>query len=109
MACGHQLCHYTSRCPLEARATCKKDTQKRFINDTCADCNPQVRRKMLRASYEYNQSKLMEEYVKAKATGNKTRMASLEVQMTKDVCAVRAANYEIGLVRNNVDVDWKSI
>lgn len=81
--------------------------QRRFINDTCADCDPGVRRKMLRAAYEQERARMVACYCEAKAAGDGSLMEELEHRMMMDVNEVRTANFEIGLARGDVDVAWE--
>lgn len=109
MACGHILGQLKAQCPPETISPCKQEEiQDRLINDTCADCDPEVRRKMLRAAYEQERVRLVARYREAKAAGDVALMASLEHQMMMGVSEVRAANFEIGLVKGDVDVAWES-
>lgn len=108
MACGHTLWHWTTRCPPEKRLQCKKEpTDWRFIDDTCADCDPSVRRKMLRAAYEQERARLVARYCEARGAGDGALMAELEHRMVMDISEVRTANFEIGLARGDVDVTWE--
>jgi hypothetical protein len=65
----------------------------RYINDTCARCDPAAKQKFLRATYEYEHNLLMDEYIAAKKIGNTAAMARLEEQMDRDVKDVRTANF----------------
>jgi hypothetical protein len=120
MACGHELWHYTHRCDAETRPRSQCGQQKqqqhldgtvrsRFIDDTCADCDPGVRRKMLRAAYEQERVRMVERYREARAAGDEELMARLEYQMTGAVDEMRRANFEVGrgLLWSDGHVKWE--
>lgn len=127
MACGHELWHYTHhRCDAEARTGSRCGQQgkqqqqqqhhsegtirSRFIDDTCADCDPGVRRKMLRAVYEQERARMVERYRGARAAGDGELMGRLEHQMKVAVDGMRRANFDVGcglLGSDDGDVKWE--
>ena len=80
--------------------------ENRFIDDTCADCDPEVRRKILREEYEAKHTVLMERYRQAKKDGDANLMQDLETSIQNLVVVTRSPNFEIGLVRGSMDVLW---
>lgn len=119
MACGHILQHLSSpKChnpsfvsgsacsswhdvasktdnnnPKQQHISCGTRVKHRYINDTCARCDPAARQKFLRATYEYEHGLLMQEYITAKKEGDTASMARLEDKMVSNVKDVRAANF----------------
>ena len=106
LACGHELWHITLQCA-DLRATGALCSQRkvhcRFINDTCADCDPGARRKMLQAWYEQQRAELVRQYSEAKKADDPVAMANLERQMIRGVSEMRTANFEISLARGDIE------
>ncbi|KAG9253386.1 uncharacterized protein F5Z01DRAFT_658684 [Emericellopsis atlantica] len=80
--------------------------ENRLINDTCADCDPEVRRKILREEYEAKHAILMERYRQAKKDGDVNLMQDLETRIQNLVVVTRSRNFEISPVRGGMDVLW---
>lgn len=117
MACGHVLRHRSYACQASSspptpssstptptppqETTCQAEVVigRRYINDTCAPCDPALRHHALRAAYEHKHGVLMQQYMEAKAAGDGAEMASLEVAMHKGVNYLRRANFKASLAR----------
>lgn len=104
MACGHQFEQISSTCTYQKTTKCKPIMPNRFISNTCADCDPAVRRKIIRAKYEHHHHRLMMKYIEIKKKRDKVRMAELKAEMLQCVNEVRRGNFEISLVRDGGDV-----
>jgi hypothetical protein len=109
MACGHKLQHTSSYCHNaaqpssssnpSARTTCANPevTHRSSINDTCAECDPAVRRRILRMRYEEDRAVLMRVYMDAKKAGDQALMARVEEMMNQAVSEVRAGNFAVSV------------
>lgn len=110
MACRHKLQHTSSHCQHapqppssssnpSARSTCANPevTHRSSINDTCAECDPAVRRRILRMRYEEDRAVLMRVYMDAKKAGDQVLMARVEEMMNQAVNEVRAGNFAVSV------------
>lgn len=106
MACGCIIDHIARNCTPEQKSTCVLTTCHRFINDTCARHDPNVRRKAVQREYEAKRCQLTRDYTAAKEVGDGARMAQLEQEMTEAVRKVMQGNIEINHVAGNHEVQW---
>ncbi|KAH7145869.1 hypothetical protein B0J13DRAFT_329838 [Dactylonectria estremocensis] len=107
MACGHTFTGTSEQCSPSSSPCSTPDIQYRFLNDTCAKCDPEQRRRRVKLEYECRHAELMQLYLAAKKVGNKDAMTRLEHMMTENTHSTRQRNFEVGLVRRDPDVMWE--
>lgn len=66
------------------------------MHDTCAECDPERRRQVLRARYEQDLALLGRRYADARLDGDTVLMGELEWEICRLVSDVRAGNFEAG-------------
>lgn len=79
-----------------------------FIYDTCAKCDPEARRRLVRQEYDYRHQELFRRYLVAKEEGDGTAMRRLEGLMMENTLMTRERNFEVGQVRRDLDVRFNS-
>ena len=105
MACGHHT--ISTVCdPTKTHGPGCEEQRRRFIYDTCANCDPEHRRRVLKKHHDERHALLMSLYLKAKIEGDLAAMADLEALMIKAVQDMRRQNFEISLIRRNATVLW---
>ncbi|KAH8172862.1 hypothetical protein LIA77_07117 [Sarocladium implicatum] len=105
MACGHHT--ISTVCdPTKAHEVSCEEQRQRFIYDTCASCDPEYRRRVLKKQYDKRHALLISLYLKAKADGDNEAMKELENLMVQAVQDMRRQNFEISLIRRNAMVAW---
>lgn len=108
MACGHFFTSYTQQCSPDKQEDCLRSIHHHFVNDTCAQCDPEVKRKEVCVNYKKCHARLMREYCEAKRAQDQAAMSRIEQLMTELVQKVRVDNFEISLARHDPDVLWSS-
>lgn len=107
LACGHTFINHTARCSLSKSRFCTPDTRHQYLDDTCADCDPEAQRRRVKNDYEARHAELMAQYIAAKRMGEgPATMAKLERLAMENTNTARARNFEVGLLRREADVMW---
>lgn len=108
MACGHHI--ISNICdPRKAHNPSCEGQRERFFHDTCAGCDPEHRRRVLKTHYEERHNLLMALFMRAKNEDDHESMAAIEALMIKAVQDVARQNYEISLTRRGTEVLWPQI
>ena len=77
LVCGHTLAHIT-RCPhTETYARCVIAWERHNLCDTCAPCDPDVRRHQLSAEYEARHTAITGQMLAAQRRDDKSTVAEL--------------------------------
>ncbi|KAK7426921.1 hypothetical protein QQZ08_006513 [Neonectria magnoliae] len=106
MACGHDFTKYGDSCN-HPKSCHHKVVKSRFFNDTCAECDPEVQRRRVKVKYQERHQELLQQYLAAKKVGDKDIMSQVEQRMLENTHLTRQKNFEIGLVRQDPDVQWR--
>ncbi|KAJ4270421.1 hypothetical protein NW762_002102 [Fusarium torreyae] len=107
MACGHTFTNYATTCrtPSNSRP-CTPNVKIQHLNDTCAACDPAVRRRRVRQDFENRQAELVKQYITAKKTGDFQAMMHVEELVMKNVTGSMERNFEISMPMQEEDVMW---
>ncbi|KAH7017660.1 hypothetical protein EDB80DRAFT_773040 [Ilyonectria destructans] len=107
MACGHSFTRNAAqRSPCSSPCS-TSPVQHKYLNDTCAKCDPESRRRRVKLEYEYRHAELMQLYMAAKKAGDENTMARLEQLMAENTRVTRQKNFEVSLVSRDPDVVWR--
>ncbi|KAM5348349.1 hypothetical protein ACJ41O_008173 [Fusarium nematophilum] len=105
MACGHTFTNYATSCTTPSCSRpCTPDVKVQYLNDTCAACDPEARRRRVRQDYETRHAELMAQYMAAKRAGDGDGMARVEQLVMENARMTRERNFEVGLLRQEEDV-----
>ncbi|KAJ3516776.1 hypothetical protein NM208_g14797 [Fusarium decemcellulare] len=108
MACGHTFTNYATTCytPSDSPRPCTLDVKIQYLNDTCAACDPEARRRRVRLDYETRHAELMAQYMMAKRLGDGDAMALVEQLVVENARTTMERNFEIGTPRTEEEVMW---
>ncbi|RSL58150.1 hypothetical protein CEP54_007961 [Fusarium duplospermum] len=109
MACGHTFTNYATTCCCTASASsrpCTPDVKVQYLDDTCAACDPEARRRRVRLDYESRHAELMALYIAAKRTGDGDAMARVEQLVMENARTTMERNFEISPSRRDESVMW---
>lgn len=107
MACGHSFTRNAAqRSPCSSPCS-TSSVQHKYLNDTCAKCDPESRRRRVKLEYEYRHAELMQLYMAAKKAGDENTMARLEQLIAENTRVTRQKNFEVSLVSRDPDVVWQ--
>lgn len=104
MACGHTFTNYSTTC-CTARP-CTPDVKVQYLDDTCAACDPEARRRRVRLDYESRHAELMALYIAAKRSGDGDAMARVEELVMENARTTMERNFEISPSRRDESVMW---
>ncbi|KAF4977074.1 hypothetical protein FZEAL_6352 [Fusarium zealandicum] len=103
MACGHTFTNYTTD---SGSRPCTPNIKVQYLDDTCAACDPEARRRRVRLDYETRHAELITRYMTAKSMGDGDAMARVERLVMKNASITRERNFEIGTPGRDEDVMW---
>ncbi|KAI8686008.1 hypothetical protein FSOLCH5_005670 [Fusarium solani] len=107
MACGHTFTNYaTTCCTASASRPCTPDVKVQYLDDTCAACDPEARRRRVRLDYESRHAELMALYIAAKRSGDGDAMARVEQLVMENARTTMERNFEISPSRRDESVMW---
>jgi hypothetical protein len=105
MACGHHIISTVCDPKKVHNQSCEGQRQ-RFIYDTCAGCDPEHARTVLKQHYEQSHSQLMALYLQAKVEGDTEWMKAIEQLMIMAAQDMRRENFNLSLTRRHGLVVW---
>ncbi|KAM0420568.1 hypothetical protein ACHAPT_011614 [Fusarium lateritium] len=112
MACGHTFTNYATTCCCASSSSssssrpCTPDVKVQYLDDTCAACDPEARRRRVRLDYETRHAELMALYMAAKRSGDGDAMARVEQLVMENARTTMERNFEISPPRRDEDVMW---
>lgn len=94
----HPARHASPTTTSHGERTCARPeiSERQWMHDTCAECDPERRRRVLRARYEQDLALLGRRYADARLDGDTVLMGELEWEICRLVSDVRAGNFEAG-------------
>jgi hypothetical protein len=107
LGCGHKEVTVSRKCDNTARCPGKSLTQDETkLRGTCAQCDPEVRRKVLLRTYWKRREDLVQQWREATDQGDLDKAKAILERMNKDIAEMKTANAEIGLARQSDEVNY---